>query len=60
MGLDYQKTFVGLVENVKKNYKIINLGVPGYSPTVFNYQLKKLVNNTILPNKIFLVLDKFQ
>ena len=57
MGLDFKKTFVGLVENAKKEYKVINLGVPGYSPTVFNYQLKKLINNKILPNKIFLVLD---
>ena len=41
MGLDYKKTFVGLIENKKKEFNILNLGVPGYSPTVFNYQLKK-------------------
>ena len=57
MGLDYKKTFVGLIENNKKEFNILNLGVPGYSPTVFNYQLKKIIKNGIIPNKIFYVID---
>ncbi len=57
MGLDYKKTFVGLIENGQKEFEILNLAVPGYSPTVFNYQLKKLIKNEILPKKIFFVLD---
>lgn len=57
MGLDNSKTFVGLIEKNKKEFQIINLGVPGYSTSVFNYQLKKLINNKIYPQKIFVVLD---
>ena len=57
MGFDHKKTFVGLIENAKEEYKIINLGVPGYSTSAFNYQLKKLINDKIYPKKIFVVLD---
>ena len=57
MGLDFKKTFVGLVENAKKEYKIINLGIAGYSTSAFNYQLKKLINDNLYPKKIFVVLD---
>jgi len=57
MGLDHKKTFVGLVEDAKKEFKIMNLGVPGYSTSAFNYQLKELINNKIYPKKIFVVLD---
>ena len=57
MGLDYKKIFTGLIEDKNKENKIINLGVPGYSTSVFNYQLKKLINNGIIPKKIFVVLD---
>jgi len=57
MGLDYKKTFVGIVEKNKKDFKIFNLGVPGYSPSVFNYQFKEVIKKNIIPNKIFYVLD---
>tara|TARA_Y100000590_G_scaffold207639_1_gene235100 strand:+ start:1519 stop:2622 length:1104 start_codon:yes stop_codon:yes gene_type:complete len=57
MGLEYKKTFIGLMENRKKEYQLLNLGVPGYSPSVFNYQLKNLLKNNLIPNKIFFVLD---
>ncbi len=57
MGLDYKKTFVGLVEKAEEDYNILNLGVAGYSTSAFNYQLKKLVNDKTYPKKIFVVLD---
>ena len=57
MGLDHKKTYVGLIEKAKEEYEIINLGVPGYSTSAFNYQLKKLINDKIYPKKIFVVLD---
>ena len=53
MGLDYEKTFVGLLENKQKEFKILNLGVPGYSPTVFKYQLENLIESNIVPKKNF-------
>jgi len=57
MGANFQKTYVGIIEKAKPSFSIYNLGVPGYSPTVFNYQLKTLIDKKIIPNKIFLVLD---
>ncbi len=57
MGLDYKKTFVGLIENGQQGYKTLNLGVPGYSPSVFNYQFKEILKKEKNIKKIFLVLD---
>ena len=57
MGLEYKKSFVGIINSEKNNYNIINLGVPGYSPSVFKYQLKQLLKNEIIPSKIFFALD---
>jgi hypothetical protein len=57
MGMEYKKSFVGFIENVKKEFKIINLGVPGYGTSVQYYQLKKLIANKIYPKKIFVTLD---
>jgi len=56
-GLNYERSFVGILEKNLNDYNVYNLGVPGYSPTVFNYQLKQLIEKKILPNKIFVVLD---
>jgi len=57
MGVSFEDSFVGLIEKSKKDYNILNLGVAGYSPTVFSYQLDELIKKEINPNKIFLVLD---
>ena len=57
MGSSFENSFVGLIEKARKNYDIINLGVAGYSPTVYNYQLNELIKKKIIPDKIFLVLD---
>ena len=57
MGLSYEKTFDGILEQKKKDLKFYNLGVAGYSPSVYLYQLNKLIENNIKPSKIFLTLD---
>ena len=57
MGLEYNKTFVGLIDKNEKNFLIKNLGVQGYSPSVYLYQLKKLRQKQIYPKKIFVALD---
>ena len=57
MGLEYKNSFVGKIEKNFKNYKVLNLAVPSYSPTIYNYQLKKIIKSKNKPNKIFLILD---
>ena len=57
-GLDYEKTFVGILDNFEHNYFIKNFSVPAYSPTVFYYQAKQIKKNNDFPEKIFLVLDQ--
>jgi hypothetical protein len=57
MGVEYKKSFVGFIENSKKKFKVINLGVAGYGTSVQNYQLKKLLDSKVYPKKIFVVLD---
>jgi len=57
LGLEYEDTFAGKFEKNINDYRIINFGVPSYSPTVYNYQLKiikKKINNV---KKIILILD---
>jgi len=56
LGLEYEDSFVGKFEKNLNDYKILNLGVPSYSPTVYNYQLK-VMTRKITPNKIILILD---
>jgi lysophospholipase L1-like esterase len=57
VGLEYKNSFVGKIEKNFKNYKVLNLAVPSYGPTVYNYQLKKIIKSKNKPNKIFLILD---
>jgi hypothetical protein len=57
VGLEYKSSFVGKIEKNFKNYKVLNLAVPSYGPTVYNYQLKKIIKSKNKPNKIFLILD---
>ncbi len=57
MGLEYNKTFVGIIENEISSYNIINFGVQGYSPSVYLYQLKKFKDGNNNAKKIFVTLD---
>ncbi len=57
MGLSFEKTFSGILEKKKNNFNFYNLGVAGYSPTVYQYQVKELIKKGIIPSKIFLTLD---
>ena len=43
VGSDWENTFVGILENEFKNFNFYNLGVPSYSPTVYNHILKKFI-----------------
>jgi hypothetical protein len=57
VGLEYQQTFISKVEDHAKDYRVLNLAVPSYSPTTHLYQLEKLINKNIYPKKIILVID---
>ena len=57
VGIEYDKTFVGLIEKEMKDYNIYNFGVGSYSPSVYLYKLKKTLKLDIFPKKIFLFLD---
>ena len=57
VGIEYSKTFVGLIEQEKKNYNIYNFGVGSYSPSVYLYKLKNILKMNIFPEKIILFLD---
>ena len=58
LGSNWNDTFVGIIESKKKNYNIINLGVPSYSPSVFYYLLDDLYQKKKLDSdKIFVLID---
>ena len=57
VGLNYEDTFVGKIENNYNEYEVSNLAVPSYSPSIYHYQLKNLIREGRKPKKIFLILD---
>ena len=57
LGLKYEKTYVGIIEKEKNNFNHHNFALQGYSPSVYLYQLNKMINENIFPSKIFLALD---
>ena len=57
LGLDYSKTLVGITEKKINKFNHLNFSLQGYSPTVYLYQLKEMIDKKIYPKKIFLSLD---
>ena len=57
VGIEYEKTYVGLIEKKFSNYNVYNFGVGSYSPSVYLYKLKKTLEKNIIPEKILLFLD---
>ena len=57
VGIEFEKTFAGLIERKFSNYNVYNFGVGSYSPSVHLYKLKKTLNENIIPEKILLFLD---
>jgi len=57
VGLDQEKTIVGILENNLKDYDFYNFGVASYSPTIYLFNLEKQVSLNNLPKKIILLLD---
>ncbi len=57
VGIEFEKTFAGLIEKKFNNYNVYNFGVGSYSPSVHLYKLKKILNENVVPEKILLFLD---
>ena len=52
LGVNYEDSIVGILEKKKINYEVINLAVPGYSPSILQVKLEQLLYRGIKPKKI--------
>ena len=57
VGVDYNKTFVGLLEERFNNYSFYNFAVGSYSPSMHLYKLEQALKNNLIPKKTILLLD---
>jgi len=58
VGTNWEDTFVGILEKKYPNYDFYNLAVPSYSPTVYEYKLRKFIDkNKNVIKKIFVLID---
>jgi len=57
VGIEFEKTYAGLIEKKFSNYNVYNFGVGSYSPSVHLYKLEKTLEEGIFPEKILLFLD---
>ena len=57
LGLDYDKTFVGIVQNQLKYLKIGNMGVNSYSPTLYYLKTKKFLEDNFKIKELIVFID---
>ncbi len=57
VGIKFEKTYAGLIEEKFKDYNVYNFGVGSYSPSVHLFKLKEVLDKQIFPEKILLFLD---
>ena len=57
VGLKYEETFVGIIDDHFKDFNIYNFGLSSYSSIMYLHQLKKVLKRNIKPEKIFIFLD---
>ena len=57
VGIEYENTYVGLLEKRLKDYSFYNFGVGSYSPSMHLYRLEEAIKNNLMPKKIILFLD---
>ena len=58
VGTNWEDTFVGILEKKYPDYDFYNLAVPSYSPTVYEYKLRKFIDkNKNNIKKIFVLID---
>ncbi len=56
VGLEYDKTFVGIFDNYSSN-RVANLGVSSYSPIIYYHKLKYYLNKGIKTKNVILFFD---
>ena len=56
-GLEYEKTFVGIIEKELYNKKIANLGLSSYSPAIYYTKIKKLLDSGYQFGEIIVFMD---
>jgi|TARA_B110000971_G_scaffold212886_1_gene242964 hypothetical protein len=57
LGLNYEDTYVGILEKKNTKYNFLNYGVEGYSPSVYHYQIENIIKSKINFDKVILTLD---
>ena len=57
LGVKFQDSFPGIIENNLKEYEIYNLGVPGYGIKMYYKRIQNFYNNKKKATHLFLTLD---
>ena len=57
IGMPYEDTFVGIISKKFKNKKIANLGVSGYSPSIYFIKIKELLKQGYNFNEVVIYID---
>jgi hypothetical protein len=57
VGVEYENTFVGILENKYKNVKIGNLSVTSYSPSLYYLKVKKYLEDGFKFKELFVFID---
>lgn len=56
IGINYEDTFVGLLNCNFNNLNILNLGVASYSPILYHEKIKKITSKVGKPHSVFIFL----
>ena len=57
VGIEFEKTYAGLLALNLLNYNVYNFAVGSYSPSVHLYKLKKALEKNLIPKKVIIFLD---
>ena len=57
LGVDYEDSFMGIIEKKQSNYDFYNFAVPSYSPTVHLYKFKQAIKENFTPDRVIVFLD---
>lgn len=57
VGLEYEKSFAGIITKKLSDYNFYNFSVSSYSPSVYLFRLKDVLKKDIKPKKVLFFLD---